>query len=433
MVRQGLFTLGLWLMLLLPWQAHAVLTIEITGGSENAMPIAIVPFGESGVPAPENVSEVIKNDLASSGFFAPVDESDLISRPHEREDVNFNDWRLLRTEGLLIGKVSSNDGERYEVQVQLFNVYNGEQMIGKRYRVPASGLRKLSHQIADLIYEELTGEKGIFSTRLAFVTEVKGSDGNKRYALQVADADGANPRTVLQSTQPILSPGWSPDSEQITYVSFENGNTEVFVQDLASGQRRAVASFDGINSAPAWSPDGDRLALTLSRNGNPEIYVLEIDSGDMKRITNNSQAIDTEPVWTPDGNELLFTSDRGGQPQIYRISADGGRAERVTYDGAYNASPDISPDGNYLTMVHRSGNGFSIAVQDLRNDALNVLTEGGQDESPSFAPNGRMILYATQNKGHAVLAAVSRDGRVHQRLSESETVVREPAWSPFRQ
>lgn len=420
------------LIALLPLQAQAVLTIEITGGSEAALPIAIVPFGSEGFAAPENLSDIISNDLASSGRFAPVEKRDLISQPHEGQQVNFADWRLLRSEGLLIGKVSSQDGENYQVQFQLFDVYKAEQLVGKRYNVPASGLRNLAHQIADIVYETLTGEKGVFATRLAFVTEMKNADGSKRFALQVSDADGANPRTVLQSTQPILSPNWAPDGEQLTYVSFENSKAEVYVQQLSSGRRNSVASFKGLNSAPAWSPDGKKLALTLSKNGNPEIYVLELASGNLSRVTHNSGAIDTEAVWMPNGREILFTSDRGGRPQIYRVNAEGGRAERVTFEGGYNASADISPDGRTMAMVHAVNGRFHIAIQDLQTGAVQVLTDTTADESPSFAPNGRMILYATEQKGRGILAAVSVDGRIKQRLGESGSAVREPAWSPFR-
>jgi TolB protein len=420
------------LIALVPFQAQAVLTIEITGGSEAALPIAIVPFGTEGYAAPENLSDIISNDLASSGRFAPVEKRDLISQPHEAQQVNFADWRLLRSEGLLIGKVSSQDGENYQVQFQLFDVYKAEQLVGKRYNVPASGLRNLAHQIADIVYETLTGEKGVFATRLAFVTEMKNADGSKRFALQVSDADGANPRTVLQSTQPILSPNWAPDGEQLTYVTFENSKAEVYIQQLSSGRRTSVASFKGLNSAPAWSPDGKKLALTLSKNGNPEIYVLELASGNLSRVTHNSGAIDTEAVWMPNGREILFTSDRGGRPQIYRVDANGGRAERVTFEGGYNASADISPDGRTMAMVHAVNGRFHIAIQDLQTGAVQVLTDTTADESPSFAPNGRMILYATEQKGRGILAAVSVDGRIKQRLGESGSAVREPAWSPFR-
>ena len=420
------------LVMVLPLKANAVLKIEITGGSEAALPIAIVPFGVEGYAPPEDISEIISNDLASSGRFAPLEKRDLISQPHEGEQVNFQDWRLLRSEGLLIGKISSQDGENFQVQFQLFDVYKAEQLVGKRYNVPASGLRSLAHQIADVVYETLTGEKGVFSTRLAFVSEMKNADGSKRYALQVSDADGANPRTVLQSTQPIMSPSWAPDGERLAYVSFENAKSEVFVQELSSGRRNSVASFRGLNSAPAWSPDGKKLALTLSKNGNPEIYVLELASGNLSRVTHNSGAIDTEAVWMPNGSEILFTSDRGGRPQIYRVDADGGRAERVTFEGSYNASADISPDGKTMAMVHAVNGKFHIAIQDLQTGAVQVLTDTTADESPSFAPNGRMILYATEQKGRGVLAAVSVDGRIKQRLGESGSAVREPAWSPFR-
>ncbi|MBL1319975.1 MAG: Tol-Pal system beta propeller repeat protein TolB [Methylophaga sp.] len=420
------------LAVLLPWQAQAELVIDIIGGTEAALPIAIVPFGNEGPTAQIDISEIITNDLANSGRFDPLPKRDLISDPHEKAEINFKDWRLLRSEGLLVGKVSTEDGELHKVQFQLFDVYKSQQLAGMRYQVPAGGLRRLAHQISDQVYEALTGEVGVFSTRLAFVTEVKGADGNKRYALQVSDADGANPRTVLQSKQPILSPSWAPDGERLSYVSFENGKTEVFVQEMRSGRRNSVAAFKGINSAPSWSPDGTKLALTLSKSGNPEIYILELASGKLSRVTHNSQAIDTEAVWMPNGKEILFTSDRGGRPQIYKVSVDGGRAQRVTFEGSYNSSADISPDGRTLTMVHGFKGKFYIAKQDLQTGTLQVLTESGRDESPSFAPNGRVILYATEQRGKALLAAVSVDGDNHRRFGESGTDVREPAWSPLR-
>jgi len=431
MTKRGLVLVSLF-TLLLAGRVHAELVIEITGGSEAALPIAVVPFGNEGQPANEDVSSIIRNDLARSGRFAPLPQSDLISTPHEKSEVNFKDWRLLRSEGLLIGKVSSVDGQTYQVQFQLFDVYKSQQLVGKRYQVPVSGLRHVAHQISDQVYQALTGEQGVFSTRLAFVSVLKNADGSKRYALQVSDADGANPRTVLQSTQPILSPSWSPEGERLSYVSFENGRAEIFTQAMRSGKRTSVASFDGINSAPSWSPDGKKLAMTLSKNGNAEIYVMDIATKTLSRVTHSSQAIDTEAVWMPNSRELVFTSDRGGRPQIYKVPVEGGRAERLTYEGLYNASPDISPDGRYLTMVHGQKGRFYIAVQDLKSGALQVLTEAGRDESPSFAPNGRMILYATEQKGKGVLAAVSIDGSIHQRLGDTGIDVREPAWSPIR-
>lgn len=431
MTKQWLVAVG-FLVSVLSWQAQAELIIEITGGSEAALPIAIVPFGSEGFAAPEDISEVIRNDLASSGRFAPLAKQDLISQPHDKAEVNFADWRLLRSEGLLVGKVNSLDGETYEVQFQLFDVYKSQQLAGKRYQVPASGLRRLAHQISDQVYQALTGDVGVFSTRLAFVTVIKNADGSKRFALQVSDADGANPRTVLQSKEPIMSPSWSPEGERLSYVSFENGKAEVFVQEMRSGRRDSVAAFKGLNSAPSWSPDGKKLALTLSKAGNPEIYVLELATGNLSRVTHNSQSIDTEPVWLPNSNELVFTSDRGGRPQIYKVSVDGGRATRMTFEGSYNSSADVSPDGRFMAMVHGLKGKYYIAVQDLASGAIQVLTETGRDESPSFAPNSRMILYATERNGKGVLAAVSVDGRIQQRLGEAGIDVREPAWSPIR-
>ena len=420
------------LTMLLAGRAQAELVIEITGGSDAALPIAVVPFGYEGFVPTVDVSAIVKNDLAKSGRFAPLSQADLISTPHEKSEINFKDWRLLRSEGLLVGKISSVDGDTYQVQFQLFDVYKAQQLIGKRYQVPAASLRHVAHQIADQVYQALTGEQGVFSTRLAFVSVLKNADGSQRYALQISDSDGANPRTVLQSTQPILSPSWSPEGERLSYVSFENGQAEIFTQAMQSGKRTSVANFEGINSAPSWSPDGKKLAMTLSKGGNAEIYVMDIATKALSRVTHSSQAIDTEAVWMPNGRELIFTSDRGGRPQIYKVPVEGGRAERLTYEGLYNASPDISPDGRYLTMVHGQKGKYYIAVQDLKSGALQVLTEAGRDESPSFAPNGRMILYATEQKGKGVLAAVSIDGSVHQRLGDTGIDVREPAWSPIR-
>ena len=431
MKKQGIMTVVFIWAMSLSWHVQA-LTIEITGGTQAALPIAIVPFSQSGFTAPEDISSIITHDLARSGRFAPLASEDLIAQPHEKKEINFKDWRLLRAEGLLVGKVTSEDGEQYTVQFQLFDVYKARQLVGKRYRVPASGLRRLAHQIADQVYQTLTGEMGVFSTRLAFVTVRKKSDGSREYALQVSDSDGENPRTVLQSKQPVLSPAWSPDGEKLAYVSFENGHSEVFVQEIRSGKRQSVAAFKGINSAPSWSPDGKKLALTLSKAGNPEIYVLDLGSGKLSRVTHNTRAIDTEAVWMPNGKEIIFTSDRGGRPQLYRVSSEGGYAKRITFEGEYNASASIDPAGRRVTMVHGEKGRFYIAVQDLQTGYMQVLTQTGRDESPSFAPNGRMILYATEKGNNGELAAVSVDGQIHQRLGEPGRDIREPAWSPIR-
>lgn len=410
----------------------AGLEVRVTRGLGDAQPIAVVPFEYTGEgETPVDVSAVIANDLARSGRFRPLPPEDMLERPSTARDVDFDNWRVLEMDYLVVGKVMPRD-EGYVVQFQLLDVHNGRQLLG--YSIPIAGdfLRRGAHKVSDLIYEELTGTPGAFSTRIAYVTAVKDGD-TTRYQLVVADADGANQRPILRSSQPIMSPTWSPDGRRIAYVSFENNTAEIFVQELMSGEREAVSSQAGINGAPSFSPDGRHLAMTLSSEpGNPDIWVKDLSNGRLRRIT-SSPAIDTEAVWTPDGSTLYFTSDRGGGPQIYRIGLDarGDRPERVTFEGGYNARPILSPNGELLGMVHQEDSGFHIAVMDLERNTLRVLTDGRQDESPSFAPNGAMIIYATQDGNTGVLAATSVDGRVQQRLGVQEGDVREPAWSPL--
>ncbi len=420
------------LLLLTSLPVHAVLTIEITEGVEGALPIAVVPFGSDGGAAiPVDIASVVAADLQRSGRFSPLSTRDLISRPTSGADVRFPEWRMVGAENLVVGRVRPSPPSGYLVQFQLLDIFKGRQLTGYSFNARANELRRVAHKISDIVYEQLTGQQGAFSTRIAYVTAERMGAGSSRYSLQVADADGLDPQTVLRSAEPIMSPAWSSDGQRLAYVSFESGRSAVYIQDVASGERRVVADFKGINGAPAWAPDGRRLAITLSHDGNPDLYLLELTSNERIRLTDNP-AIDTEPVWSPDGRWIYFTSDRGGAPQIYRMPSAGGAVERVTYEGIYNARAAISPDGRLLAMVHgERGGGYQIAILDLESRALRIVSRGRLDESPSFAPNGSMVIYATEHRGSGVLSAVSVDGRVHQRLLLNEGDVREPVWSPF--
>ena len=417
--------------------ANAVIQIRITKSTEAKQLIAIVPFGwqHSGEPPPVDIAAIVADDLARSGLFEPIPFDGLPSRPYRQEQINFRDWRLLGPGNLVIGNVtpSSLDGDAYVVEFQLYDVLRGKRDIGYQFTAASKqAMRRVAHQISDQIYMELTGIRGAFDTRVAYVTEMRAADGEIRYLLNVADVDGHNEQVVLDSVRPVMSPSWSPDGKKLAYVSFESDRPRIFVQEIATGEREPVASFPGINGAPAFSPDGRSLAMTLSKDGNPEIYVMDLQTRRLRRITRDT-AIDTEPSWSPDGQSLVFTSDRGGKPQIYRAAVDGrGPPERITFEGSYNARPVYSPDGAKLALVHRDEGRYRIGVLDMENGALQVLTDSTLDESPSFAPNGSMILYATTDGPRPVLAAVSPDGRMHQRLAETGGVVRDPAWSPFR-
>ena len=405
--------------------AQAALTIEIIGTGATQFPIAVVPFrAEGGLAQP--VTPVIAADLARSGLFRMVDSGGLNPLPHEPQDLNYPIWRARAADAVVIGSVSQLPDGRYDVRFRLMDVARQTQLAGFAYAASAAQLRLTAHRIADVIYETLTGAKGVFSTRIAYIVK-KG----KRYELQVADADGYGAQTVRWSDEPILSPSWSPDGTRLAYVSLERRKPVVYVQSLTTGQFQAVANYWGSNSAPAWSPDGRRLAVTLSKDGGSQIYFINPDGkGEPRRMTFSS-AIDTEPNFSPDGELMLFTSDRGGSPQIYGMPVAGGEPRRLTFEGSYNVSPRFSPDGKSFTFIQRNGGRFNVAVQDMTTRQVQVLTDGSIDESPSFAPNGRMILYATEVRGRGVLSAVSSDGRVKQRLSEDGSDVREPAWGPF--
>jgi TolB protein len=402
---------------------HAALTIEIVGAGANQIPIAIAPFRtEEGIPQP--LTPVIVADLARSGLFKTVDPGGIVPVPHEPGDIRFEQWKARGAEALVIGNVAQKGGQ-YEISFRLMDVLKGTQLAGYFYRVNAGQLRLTAHKIADAIYEKLTGDPGVFATRITYVVK-RGS----RYELQVADADGYAPQTILASGEPIISPSWAPDGTRLAYVSFERRKPVVYVQSLTTGRRQAVANFTGSNSAPAWSPDGRRLAVTLSKDGGSQLFLIPADGGPATRLTTTS-AIDTEPNFSPDGKWIIFTSDRGGGPQIYRMPASGGQAQRVTYEGSFNTSARHNPDGKSFTFIQRQGSRFSVAVQDFASQQVQLLTDGGIDESPSFAPNGRMILYASEVRGRGILAAVSSDGRVKQRFTESAGDVREPAWGPL--
>jgi TolB protein len=413
-------------------QAGAALTIEITEGAEGSLPVAVVPFGweGSGTGPGQQIAQIISEDLQRSGRFKTLPVADMLARPHAGSEVEFRDWKVLGMENLVVGKVQPHGTGGYLVRFQLFDVYKGEQLAG--YNIPATerDLRATAHHIADIIYEKLTGQRGAFATRIAYVISSGETADKRKVSLIVADADGYNPQTIVSSKDPLMSPAWSPDGRKLAYVSFEKGRPAVYVQEVFTGSRQKVAAYKGINGAPAWSPDGRKLALTLSKDGNPDIYVLNVGTRELKRLTNH-YAIDTEPAWSPDGRSLVFTSDRGGKPQIYRVPASGGKVQRLTYEGDYNARASYSPDGRLLTMVTRQGRAYRIGVLDLESGGLQVLSEGQLDESPSFAPNGSMVIYATKSRAKAELAAVSVDGRVRQRLALQEGDVREPVWSPY--
>ena len=402
--------------------ARAQLTIEITGAGGNQIPIAIVPFAGEGALTPA-ISEVIDADLSRSGRFRT-----LYTGPQNLTDqstLDFAPWREKNADAIVVGGLYAIGGGRYEARFRLYDVPKQAQIGALAFTLNTQQARATAHRIADFIYERLTGERGIFSTRIAYVVKT-----GSRYQLQVADADGANAQTALSSNEPILSPAWSPDGSRLAYVSFENKKPVVYVHSLATGQRRAVANFRGSNSAPAWSPDGRTLAVVLSRAGGSQLFLMDADGSNVRRLTSSS-AIDTEPYYSRDGSTIYFTSDRGGSPQIYSIPVTGGTPQRITFQGNYNVTPRVSPDGKSLVFVHRDDGRFQVAIMDLATKQIQVLTDTDRDESPSFAPNGRMILYATVVGGRGVLAAVSSDGRVRQRLSVQAGDVREPAWGPF--
>ncbi|MBN8886505.1 MAG: Tol-Pal system beta propeller repeat protein TolB [Rudaea sp.] len=409
------------------------LTLEISNGNASAIPVAVVPFQWQGGGAPPetSVSDVISNDLNRCGQFRTLAKTDIVESPARGTDIKFPTWRLLKQDYIVVGRVIDAGAGEVKVEFELYTVGDQKNLASLTIPGQRSDMRGIAHRVADVVYEKITGVRGAFDTRIAYVT-AKGLGNNASYALMIADSDGYGPQQVVSSRQPLLSPAWSPDGRKLAYESFERGSSAIYIQDIGTGAREVVSARKGINGAPAFSPDGSKLALSLSNGVNPDIYVMDLGSRALTQITRN-YAIDTEPVWAPDGQTLYFTSDRGGKPQIYQVSAGGGGESRVTFNGDANAKATVSYDGKKIAMSQGNKNMYHIAVLDRASGSNTVISPGNFDESPSFAPNASMLLYAATDGSRDVLYAVSADGRVRQRLVLADGDVRSPAWSPYRQ
>lgn len=411
-------------------RVHAELTIEITQGRDNPTAIAVVPFSwEGGGLLNDDIAAIVDADLQRSGLFSVLPRADMLGMPHQQSQVYYRDWRALSMDYLLVGRILPV-AQGVVAHYELFDVYTQKLVLRAQKQGSTSNLRKLAHAISDQVYEEITGIRGAFSTRILYVSALQRSAGQYTYRLLLADADGAREQVLLSQDQPILTPAWAPDGETIAYVSFETTRPAIFMHNLRSGQRTQLTNFKGLNGAPAWSPDGRQLAMVLSKDGSPDIYVMDVATRELKRVTRHF-AIDTEPSWMPDGKSIVFTSDRGGKPQIYQVTLANGYEERVTFDGDYNARARVVPDGRHIIMVHRSQGDYHIALMDINTGKLQILTETSLDESPSIAPNSAMLLYATKHQGKGILAAVSLDGGIKFRLPSRLGDVREPSWSPY--
>jgi TolB protein len=405
-----------------PTATQAQFRVEISGVGATQLPIAIARFRDED-KAGVLLSSIVRADLERSGLFRGIDSNVTLD---ETAAPAYTEWRGRSVDALVGGSATKLADGRFDVRFKLWDVVKGADLGGQSNAVAPADLRLAAHRIADWVYEKLTGEKGVFSTRIAYITKT-----GSRYTLRVADADGENAQVALNSPEPIISPAWSPDGKSIAYVSFESQKAVVWAQDIATGKRRMIANFRGSNSAPAWSPDGRSIAATLSRDGNSQLYLMGVNGEDPRRLTSSS-AIDTEPVFAPDGRSIYFVSDRGGGPQIYRTPAGGGAVERVTFSGSYNISPSLSPDGRLLAYVTRNGgNSFRVMVQDLAGGNAQPITDTTEDEHPSFAPNGRMLVYATRSQGRDVLMTSTVDGKIKAKLVSPLADVREPAWGPY--
>jgi TolB protein len=403
--------------------AFAQFRVEVTGVGVTQLPIAIAPFrGEA--QAPQKIAAIVQADLERSGQFRAIDAAGAALDETSRPDVT--PWRQKGADSLAVGSVARLADGRWDVRFRLWDVVRGQDLGGQSYAVAVADLRLAAHRIADFIYEKLTGDKGVFSTRIAYVTKA-----TNRYNLWVADSDGENAQSALSSAEPIISPAWSANGTQLAYVSFESRKPVVYVHEVASGKRRLIANFRGSNSAPAWSPDGRTLAVTLSRDGGSQLYTIDANGGEPRRLT-QSAGIDTEPIYSPDGRSIYFVSDRGGAPQIYRMPAAGGNPERVTFTGSYNISPALSPDGRWLAYISRISGSFKLQVMELGSSTVTSITDTTADESPSFAPNGRLIVYATRQNGREALMTTTLDGKIKARLAGQGGDIREPDWGPFQ-
>ncbi|HET7314331.1 Tol-Pal system beta propeller repeat protein TolB [Salinisphaera sp.] len=421
---------ALCLMTLAVSPAQAALQVNITQSSNSAIPIAISPFGSSQGQLPVDVAQIASRDLASTGLFEVFPRSNMLARPSSPERVNYNNWRTQNVSNLVVGSATPNGQGGYKITFNLLDVAQGRPVASYQLNAGPNQLRQAGHMVANLIYQRFIGKKGYFLSRIAYVTVTGNSLENRKFRLVVSEYDGSHPATVYSSQDPIMSPSWSPDGSKLAYVAFNvyKGISSIRVQDLATGNVRTIVSGPGVNGAPAFSPDGNRIALTKSTNGDSNIFVYNLASGQMRQLT-HSGSIDTAAAWSPDGSHIAFTSDRGGQPQIYEMSSQGGQVQRLTYDGQSNRRADFSPDGESLAMVQKSANGFRIAIMDLSNNNVRIVSDGPMDDSPAFAPNGQVILYAKQG-GSNSLATVSIDGEAKSTLSQAGEV-REPAWGPL--
>ncbi|HEY8681799.1 MAG TPA: Tol-Pal system beta propeller repeat protein TolB [Rhodanobacter sp.] len=410
------------------------LNVDIVGGLKTATPIVVVPFAQQGgTPLSTDIADVMRNDFNRSGKFRSLAKSEIVEQPSKGSDIKFATWRLLKQDYITVGRISDAGGGMLKVDYELWDVNKQQSLLAQSFTASAGNLRDIAHQIADQIYQKITGVRGAFWTRIAYITAV-GLGNNTTYSLLVADSDGFNPQVVARSKESLLSPAWSPDGKKIAYVSFESGNSNIYVQDITTGSRQLVESHaKGINGAPAWSPDGRKLAVALSYVGNLELFVLDLATRQETRLT-NSLSIDTEPVWAADGQSIYFTSDRSGRPQIYQVSASGGTPQRISFQGQNNADASVSYDGKQIAMVQGNGNVYRIAIMDRSlGGQVRFLSPGPIDESPSFAPNASMLLYDATEGRRGVLYAVSADGLVRQRLVLSDGDVREPSWGPYRE